>query len=497
MKGAIISMFDHTKVHTLGELKAAGWKDLSIKDEMRNNLLAKLRAGETIFPGIIGYDKTVVPQVIQAVLAKHDFLLLGLRGQAKTRMIRQLVNLLDDTMPIIEGSPIHESPYRPLTRQSRELAAVKGEDMPIEWVPRERRYNEKLATPDVSIADLIGDVDPIKAVSRKLDLSDEEVIHFGIIPRSNRGIFAINELPDLQSRIQVGLLNILEEKDIQIRGFPVRLPLDLSLVFTANPEDYTNRGNIITPLKDRIDAQIITHYPETLEDAVHITSQEAWVDRGSDVLVAPLMTELVEHVAMEARRSDYVDSASGVSARMSISFLETICSAAEMRAAMHHENQGVVRVNDLFASLPAMTGKIELVYKGEQEGISNVAIHLIGRAIKEAFNSRFVKNYKRGRDKNPDLDQFQPIVNWFENGNVLDIDTNVSQKDFEKTLGQIDDLEKLAKELGQPKSDHEKWLFAEFIVEGLHQNFLLTKRIQDARIRYTDAVAYMMDELKE
>src|SRR5690606_28924700 len=266
---------------TLGELKRSGYKPQSVKVEMRRNLMAKLRAGETLFPGIVGYDQTVIPQVVAAVLSKHDFLLLGLRGQAKTRLIRQLVNFLDEYTPVLRGSPINEDPMAPLTRRSREMIEQLGDEAPIDWIHRENRYHEKLATPDVSIADLIGDIDPIKAVSKKLDFSDEEVIHYGIIPRTNRGIFAINELPDLQARIQVGLLNIMEEKDIQIRGFPVRLPLDICLVFTANPEDYTNRGNIITPLKDRIDAQILTHSPESIEDALRITRQEAWIERGT------------------------------------------------------------------------------------------------------------------------------------------------------------------------------------------------------------------------
>lgn len=482
---------------TLGQLKNSGWQDLSVKEEIRRNLIRKLRDGETLFPGIIGYDDTVIPQVVTALLAKHDFLLLGLRGQAKTRIIRQLVTLLDEFSPIIEGSPLNESPYSPITRQSRELLAKKGDSMPIEWIPRERRYHEKLATPDVSIADLIGDIDPIKAVSRKLDFSDEEVIHYGIIPRSNRGIFAINELPDLQARIQVGLLNIMEEKDIQIRGFPIRLPLDVALVFTANPEDYTNRGNIITPLKDRIDAQILTHYPSRMEDAIRITSQEAWKERDTPVHVAPLLEELVEHVAMEARESDFVDKASGVSARMGISFLETIYSNAEMRAHLHGEEKGHGRVQDLFQSLTALTGKIELVYKGEQEGITNVAIHLIGRAVKEAFNSRYVQGHRKGRDRKADFSAFQPIIDWFEAGNAVDLSTNMSQAEYVKVLGKVGGLEKIVKEMAKPETKEDLHLEMEFFIEGLHQNFLLTKKIEDARIRFTDAVSYMMNELSD
>ncbi|MBI5154587.1 magnesium chelatase [Candidatus Poribacteria bacterium] len=487
----------HTLPATLGALKAAGYRSVSVKDEMRRNLIAKLRAKEALFPGIVGYDKTVIPQIVSAVLAKHDFLLLGLRGQAKTRIIRQLVSLLDEFVPAIHGSPIHEDPLLPLTKRSRELVAELGDAAPLDWIPRDARYQEKLATPDVSIADLLGDIDPIKAVSRKLDFSDEEVIHYGIIPRTNRGIFAINELPDLQARIQVGLLNILEEKDIQIRGFPVRLPLDILLVFTANPEDYTNRGNIITPLKDRIDAQILTHYPETIEQAMRITSQEAWIERGTEVHVAPLIREAIEQIAVEARQSDFVDGSSGVSARMAISYLETVYSAAEARAIQFAETRGSVRLCDLFASITALTGKIELVYKGEQEGVLNVALHLVGRAIKHLFNSRAVPGYKRGKDRKADFGAFQPVIEWFEAGNRLALSTETSHDEHTRALRAVSGLEKITRELKLSTDADELPLMMEFVIEGLHQNFLLTKQIKDARITYTDAVSYMMDEAGE
>ena len=482
---------------TYGELKRGGWTHHDVKDEMRRNLIAKLQRNETLFPGIIGYDKTVVPQIVAAILARHDFLLLGLRGQAKTRIIRQLTTLLDEWMPAIEGSPLMESPARPITKRSRELLEKHGDATPIEWIHRSRRYQEKLATPDVSIADLIGDIDPIKAVSKKLDFSDEEVIHYGIIPRTNRGIFAINELPDLQARIQVGLLNILEEKDIQIRGFPIRLSLDVALVFTANPEDYTNRGNIITPLKDRIDAQILTHYPATTEEGIRITAQEAWTERGVEFHMPTLMHELVEQVAIEARNSDFVDKASGVSARMAISFLETLHSVAEMRTHRHDEKMAFARISDLFQSLTALTGKIELVYKGEQEGVANVALHLIGKAVKEIFNRRYLSAPRKGRDKKLDFTAFKPVIDWFESGNILDIDTNMSHRDYSAVLHGVEGLEEVAKSLAKPANESEKLLMMEFAIEGLHQNFLLTKRIEDARIRYTDAVSYMMNEINE
>lgn len=482
---------------TLGELKKSGWRSRSVKDEMRDNLIKKLQNKETLFPGIIGYDKTVIPQLVAAVLSRHDFLLLGLRGQAKTRIIRQLVSLLDEHIPIIDGSPINESPFEPVTKRSCEIIEEMGDETPIAWLPRPTRYHEKLATPDVSIADLIGDIDPIKAVSRKLDFSDEEVIHYGIIPRSNRGIFAINELPDLQARIQVGLLNIMEEKDIQIRGFPVRLPLDIMLVFTANPEDYTNRGNIITPLKDRIDAQILTHYPTNIEDSKKITTQEAWTERSLDVLSPDLIHELVELIAMEARDSDFVDKASGVSARMGISLLETLYSTAEMRSQSHGDKTAMIRISDFFQSLTALTGKIELVYKGEQEGVTSVAFHLTGKAIKHAFNTRFVPGYKKNKERQADFSRFQPIIDWFEDGNTLEFDSMMSHGDYEKTLKGVGGLEEVTKDLVKDTGGDEKLLWMEFIIEGLHQNFLLTKRIQDARIKYTDAVSYMMNELTD
>jgi len=485
---------------TLGELRQSGWQATTVKDELRRNLIARLRSGQELFPGIVGYDKTVVPQITAALLSRHDFLLLGLRGQAKTRIIRQLVNLLDEWMPEIEDSPIHESPYEPLTKRGRELVASMGEQAPIGWVHRSRRYQEKLATPDVSIADLIGDIDPIKAVSRRLDFSDEEVIHYGLIPRSNRGIFAINELPDLQARIQVGLLNIMEEKDIQIRGFPVRLPLDVALVFTANPEDYTNRGNIITPLKDRINAQILTHYPETLAESRAITEQEAWTKRDIPVHVSPLLKDLVEQVVHEARRSDFVDRSSGVSARVGIAYLETLYSLAEARAHAHPGEAASARVADLFEGITALTGKMELVYKGEQEGITNVAFHLVGKAIRELFNKRFLPvpaKEKPGRERKQDFSAYQKVVDWFEGGKFIELSTRTSAKEHEATLRSIGGLDETTQKIAPDTSSLEHIFMMEFIIEGLHQNYLLTKHIIDTRIRYTDTVSYMMNEVSE
>lgn len=487
---------------TLGELKQSGYRPISVKEEMRRNLIRKLKAGEKIFPGILGYDDTVIPQVNNAILARHDFLLLGLRGQAKTRLVRSLVYLLDEFIPIIQGSHINEDPLHPITKHGRELVETMGDEAPVEWLHRERRYQEKLATPDVTIADLIGDVDPIKAMSRKLDFSDEEVIHYGIIPRSNRGIFAINELPDLQPRIQVGLLNIMEEKDLQIRGFPIRIPLDLCIVYTANPEDYTNRGNIITPLKDRIDAQIITHYPESLDEATAITRQEAWTDReltpgDSAVSIPDIFRELVELVAFEARKSEYVDRNSGVSARMPITILETLVASAERRALSRGDSETSLRITDLFSAVTAITGKVELVYKGEQEGPLNVAQFLVGRAVREAFNKRFVPNYRPGREQKFNFPRFQTIINWFEEENrVLDIYDDMAEADYQKALKEVSGLQELAAAEWKV-SGTELYPLMEFVVEGLHQNFLITKMIAGKKIVYTDTVSHMMGQMDD
>lgn len=487
---------------TLGELKQSGYKPVGVKQEMRRNLIRKLQAGEPIFPGILGYDDTVIPQVQNAILAQHDFLLLGLRGQAKTRLVRSLVHLLDNFIPVVQGSHINDDPFNPVSKHARELVERLGDETPIDWLPREQRYQEKLATPDVTIADLIGDVDPIKAMSKKLDFSDEEVIHYGIIPRSNRGIFAINELPDLQPRIQVGLLNIMEEKDLQIRGFPIRIPLDLCIVYTANPEDYTNRGNIITPLKDRIDAQIITHYPESLDEAKSITQQEAWTSRDEDggvtVHVPDLYREIVELVAFEARKSEYVDRNSGVSARMPITLLETVVAAAERRAIAGGEPEATLRIIDLFSAVTAVTGKVELVYKGEQEGPQNVAQFLVGRAIREAFNKHFIPNYRPGREQKYGFPKFQEIISWFEDdGKVLDITDSMPNADYAASLKTVASLSNIAKEEWPDTPASVLPALMEFIIEGLHQNYLITKMVGDKKAVYTDTVSHMMGQMDE
>jgi magnesium chelatase subunit I len=370
-------------------LKASGWCPRSVKEELRDNLREKLKKSETWLEGIIGFQDTVLPQLEHAILSQHDFVLLGLRGQAKTRIIRQMIGLLDPWVPVIEGCPIRDDPFHPTSAFSRKLAGQLGDDLPIAWLAREQRYHEKLATPDVTIADLIGDVDPIKAARERLDFASEEAIHYGIIPRTNRGIFALNELPDLQPRIQVGLLNIMEEKDIQIRGFPIRIPLDILLTFTANPEDYTNRGNIITPLKDRIDSQILTHYPRTIDDGIAITVQEAWTDREAPIEIPRFLEEIVEEIAFSARTSEHVDQSSGVSQRLPIRARELLLSAVERRCLQKPREPRVPRLCDLEAVVPAVTGRIELVYEGEQEGAVIVANRLIGRAMFKVFERCF------------------------------------------------------------------------------------------------------------
>src|SRR5690554_2424416 len=373
---------------TLGALRAAGYTPRSVKDEIRSNLLRKLRAGETLFPGIIGYDDTVIPQVVNALLACQNFILLGLRGQAKSRIVRQLTSLLDEEIPILAGSEVNDDPLAPISKYGRMLLAEQGDDAPVEWVPRDARFVEKLATPDVTIADIIGDVDPIRAARGGHVLADELTMHYGLLPRANRGIFAINELPDLAGKIQVGLFNIMQEGDIQIKGYPVRLPLDVLLVFTANPEDYTARGKIITPLKDRIGAEVLTHYPETIEVGMAITRQEAWLDRdGLRVDVPDFVAEAIERIAFLAREDKRVDQRSGVSQRMPITVLENAVSNAERRALLCGEETVVPRFADVYAALPAITGKLELEYEGELVGAERIARELIAESAAETFEA--------------------------------------------------------------------------------------------------------------
>ncbi|HEX2189899.1 MAG TPA: sigma 54-interacting transcriptional regulator [Longimicrobiaceae bacterium] len=442
---------------TLGALRASGYRSRSVKEEMRENLLAKLRAGEALFPGIVGYEDTVVPALANAVLARHNFILLGLRGQAKSRILRQLVELLDPEIPVLAGSEINDDPLAPISRYGRQQVEEQGDDAPISWVGRDRRYVEKLATPDVTVADLIGDVDPIRAARGGHLLSDELTIHFGLLPRANRGIFALNELPDLSGKVQVGLFNILQEGDIQIKGYPVRLPLDVMLVFSANPEDYTARGKIITPLKDRIGAEILTHYPRTAEEGMEITRQEAWVRRdGMALEVPPFIEEVVERVAFLARDDKRIDRRSGVSQRLPISVMETVVSNAERRALSADEGRVVPRVADVYAAVPAITGKMELEYEGELQGSQAIARDLIAAASREVF------------DRHWDADSMDETVEYFDRGGVLQISDGASSEACWQGLAAVPGLEQALRDGGLLQGDRALDVAAaELFLEGL------------------------------
>ena len=444
---------------TLGALKAAGYRSRSVRDELRGNLIRKLEAGEELFPGIRGYDDSVIPQLSNAILSRHDFILLGLRGQAKSRILRQLVSLLDPGIPVIAGSEINDDPLAPISKYGRRLIAEHGDDTPVEWLEREQRYLEKLATPDVTIADIIGDLDPIKAARGGHILSDELTIHYGMLPRANRGIFAMNELPDLSPRIQVGLFNILEEGDVQIKGYPVRLPLDLLIAFTANPEDYTARGKIITPLKDRISSEVRTHYPRSFQVAMEITAQEAWVSRnGRPLEIPPFVSEIVERVAIIARMDARIDQRSGVSQRMPIAVLETVVSSAERRAIRRDEDEVVPRIGDVYAALPAITGKMELEYEGELHGARRIAVDLITTAAGSTYSDP-----AEGAD-------VSSIVDYFVSGGVMQVSEDASAAACVGGFQQVPGLLELAETLGfAPKgsSDGLKAAACELILEGL------------------------------
>jgi magnesium chelatase subunit I len=450
------------RARNLGELKASGYKPRSVKDEMRTNLIEKLRSGETLFKGILGYEETVVPQLVNAILAKHNLILLGLRGQAKSRIIRQLTELLDEDMPIIAGSEINDNPFQPLSAYGRQLIDLHGDETKIDWVHRDNRFVEKLATPDVTIADIIGDVDPIKAAKGGHVLSDELTIHFGLLPRSNRGIFAINELPDLAGKIQVGLFNIMQEGDVQIKGYPVRLPLDVFLVFSANPEDYTARGKIITPLKDRIGTEIQTHYPKDVQLSAAITKQEAWTKRegfdGFTLEIPEFISETIEQIGFEARDDQRVDKRSGVSQRFSITAMESAVSNAERRALITGEKEIVPRISDVYAALPSMTGKMELEYEGEQIGATRVARDLIKRATGVIFEGFFL-----GID-------FNPAIRWFDEGNKLLLSETASAKECILLLESVPDLiESTLVPIEFTRKEKAKLVSAcEFVLEGLY-----------------------------
>ncbi|MEJ2636495.1 MAG: magnesium chelatase [Calditrichia bacterium] len=480
----------YSEIRTLGELKSSGCRSKSIKEELRGNLIEKLKNNEKIFTGIIGYDSSVIPDLQRAILSRHNITLLGLRGQAKTRIARQMIDLLDEYIPAIDGSELNDDPFAPLSRQARNLVAEKGDDTPIKWIHRSERYTEKLATPDVTIADLIGDVDPIKAASLKLPYSDERVIHFGLIPRSHRGIFVINELPDLQARIQVALFNILQERDVQIRGFKIRLPLDIHFVFTANPEDYTNRGAIVTPLKDRIESQILTHYPRTLETSREITRQEARIaEQQNRIFKHELIENLVEEIAFQARESEYIDAKSGVSARLSISAFENLISSAERRMLLNHEDRTFVRLSDFAGVVQSITGKIELVYEGEQEGPSKVAHILIGKAIRAHFPNYFPNPEKL--KKKQDTTPYQQITNWFSEGHSLDLLNDLPLREYEKTLTGVPGLKELVKKYHPNINKETALLFMEFVLHGLAEYSFLSKYQLEAGSQFKDLLSSM------
>ncbi len=494
--------------HTLGGLKRAGYQSRPVKEELRENLVAALAAKEPLFPGIVGYEETVIPELVNAVLARHDFILLGLRGQAKTRILRGLVNFLDPWLPIVAGSEINDDPFRPVSAYARRIVAEAGDDTEVDWIPRDLRYHEKLATPDVTIADLIGDIDPVKAATLKLSFANEEAIHYGLVPRANRCIFAINEIPDLQPRIQVGLLNIMQESDIQIRGFPIRLALDLALVFSANPEDYTNRGNIITPLKDRIDSQILTHYPRELEEARAITDQESWTQRvGVTTHIPEFLRGAIERIAFEARESEYVDQTSGVSARLPISALECVVSNLERRALRTGETQVTARPSDLLAAVPAITGKIELVYEGEQEGPLKVARYLIGRALKSEFEDLFPAVHpERSRRRRSADDEdappaapsepYRPIMDWFSAGNRLELGDELTAAEHANAIAAVPGLDTLvSKHLDPAAQDHGAAM--ELVLEGLHQSSVLAKEEIEGRRVFLDMFQTMFSGLED
>ncbi len=475
-----------TSIKTLGALKKSGYQYKSIKEELRQNLIEKMKKREPVFEGIYGYEDTVIPDIERAILSGHNMNLLGLRGQAKTRMARMMVNLLDEYVPVVAGSELNDDPMKPLSGYAHDLIKQHGDDTPIGWMHRNERYAEKLATPDVSVADLIGDIDPIKAANLRLSYADERVIHFGIIPRSNRCIFVINELPDLQARIQVALFNILQEGDIQIRGFKLRLPLDIQFVFTANPEDYTNRGSIVTPLKDRIGSQILTHYPKDVKMAAVITSKEAKRNHTeADVKVPGVAAELLEQIGFEARGSEYIDAKSGVSARLSISAYENLLSAAERRCILNSEKETMVRVSDFSAVIPAITGKVELVYEGEQEGSFIVANHLIAKAIRTTF-PRYFPSAEKSKKKESTDQVYNEILEWFAQGNSVDLFFEMSNQQYRKTLDSVVGLKTLVADLYPKAAKDELYFMMEFVLHALSEYSKLSKGMLERGNRFGD-----------
>ena len=483
------------RIKTLGELKKSGYSSQSIKDELRNNLIKKIQNRETTFEGVHGFEKTVIPELQRAILSRHNINLLGLRGQAKTRLARKMTELLDEYIPFVEGSDINDDPLNPISRHAKELIAEKGDKTPIAWMHRDERFFEKLATPDVTVADLIGDIDPIKAANLKLSYADDRVVHYGMIPRANRCIFVINEIPDLQARIQVSLFNILQEGDIQIRGFKVRLPLDMQFIFTANPEDYTNRGSIVTPLKDRIGSQILTHYPEDIETAKIITHQEAKLDDAQDeaIYVPELAKDLLEQISFEARESEYVDVKSGISARMSITAYENLLSAAERRCLLTGAEKTTIRLSDFIGVIPSITGKVELVYEGEQEGASNVALSLIGDAVKTLFSSYFPKIQKL--EKEDEKTPYHDTLEWFFSETGFELMDDASEKLYKTTLDEISPLNDLLNAYAPTIDKKDQYFWKEFILWGLVEYNKLSKSRVDEGYQFKDTFGSYISNL--
>jgi len=482
-------------ITTFGELKAAGYEPKTVKEELRRNLLQRLMKKEPTFEGIHGYEFTVIPELERAILSKHNINLLGLRGQAKTRLARQMVSLLDEYIPVVDGSEINDDPFDPISRYARELLQEKGDHTPISWLHREDRFAEKLATPDVTVADLIGDVDPIKAANLKLTYADDRVIHFGMIPRANRCIFVINELPDLQARIQVALFNILQEGDIQIRGFKLRLPLDIQFVFTANPEDYTNRGSIVTPLKDRIGSQILTHYPDNLEIARTITEQET-KDAASEknhIYVPELAKDILEQISFEARNSEFIDAKSGVSARLSITAFQNLLSTAERRALQNGDSKTTIRLGDFMGIIPAITGKVELVYEGEQEGAHEVAQQLIANAVKSQFDNYFPKIEKL--QKESDVDPYDAVISWFFEQSGFELLDGLDDTSYQLQLDRIEPLDDLLKTFTPDIPKGDQLFFKEFILWALAENKKLSKYYMGDGLHFKDVYGSYINRL--
>ena len=482
-------------ITTLKELKKTTYRPKSIQEELAQNLREIIKKGEPSFKGLIGYENTVIPDLERAILSGHNINLLGLRGQAKTRLARQMTDLLDEWIPVVSGSEINDDPLQPISRWAREIIEEKGDNTPVAWMHRNERFFEKLATPDVTVADLIGDVDPIKAATLKLSYADEKVIHYGMIPRAHRCIFVLNELPDLQARIQVSLFSILQEKEIQIRGFKLRLPLEIQFVFTANPEDYTNRGSIVTPLKDRIGSQILTHYPHNIEIAKRITQQEALISKEneSQIHIPELAKDLLEQIGFEARKSEYVDPKSGVSTRMSITAFENLISSAERRLLISHDSKTSIRMSDFLGVITAINGKIELVYEGEQEGAGEVAYHLISCAIKSLFPLYFPKIEKL--EKPNEESPYDQVIAWFSKENELFLEDVSDEKNHQKSLDSIPAIKKIMKKFQSELDSKDYYFMVEFLLWGLEANQKLNKVRTFEGIQFKDSLESFINRL--